>query len=183
LRAPLAAQLARAHALVAVGTPSRGMGVTEQARKNSLPVFRARLEPDNDFIAALGPGRVLAFAGIGNPEKFYATLEDAGVSVAATQSFPDHHCYTPAEAQALCERAERDGLILLTTEKDLARMRGDAEVAELAAHAHALPVALAFDDEHAFKAFLLDRVAAAKAIVGDSKMHLLSRWQLDLGTF
>jgi len=162
LRAPLAAQLARAHALVAVGTPSRGAEVTAQARTRNLLVFRASLQGDKQFIAALGPGRVLAFAGIGDPEKFFATLSDAGVSLAATQSFPDHHRYTRAEAQALCKQAEHDGLILVTTEKDLVRMRGDDAVEELAAQAHALPVALVFDEEHAFKAFLLERLAAAK---------------------
>jgi len=162
LRAPLAAQLARAHALVAIGTPSRGAEVTAQARTHNLPVFRASLQGDKQFIAALGPGRVLAFAGIGDPEKFFATLSDAGVSLAATQSFPDHHRYTRAEAQALCKQAEHDGLILVTTEKDLVRMRGDDAVEGLAAQAYALPVALVFDEEHAFKAFLLERLAAAK---------------------
>ena len=68
------------------------------------------LEPDAGFIAALGGGRVLAFAGIGDPEKFFATLADAGIAVAATRSFPDHHRYTRAEAQALCDDADREGL-------------------------------------------------------------------------
>ena len=122
MRAPLAAQLARAHALVAIGAPSRGAELTAQARTRNLPVFRARLQGDKHFIAALGPGRLLAFAGIGDPEKFFATLADAGVSLAATQSFPDHHRYTRAEAQALCKQAEHDGLILVTTEKDLVRI-------------------------------------------------------------
>jgi tetraacyldisaccharide 4'-kinase len=163
LRVPLAAQLARAHAFVAVGAPSGAAEVRAQARKCNLPVFQAHLQPEKDFIAALGPGRVLAFAGIGDPEKFFTSLSDAGISVAATQSFPDHHRYTRAQAQALCKQAADDGLILVTTEKDLARMRGDDEVAELAAHAHALPVALVLDERQAFKAFLLDRVAATKA--------------------
>ena len=60
------------------------------------------------------------------------------------------------------QEAEHEGLILVTTEKDLVRMRGDDAVEELAAQAHALPVALVFDEEHAFRAFLLERLAAAK---------------------
>jgi len=105
---------------------------------------------------------VLAFAGIGDPEKFFLTLADAGVAVAARRSFPDHHRYTRAEAKALCEEAARAGLVLVTTEKDLARLGGDDEAQELAAHARALPVTLAFEDEARFKSLLLERLAAAR---------------------
>ena len=78
-------------------------------RARALPVFRARLEPDAEVVAALGGGRVLAFAGIGDPDKFFATLRDAGVAVAATRSFPDHHRFTGAEAQALCDAGRPRG--------------------------------------------------------------------------
>jgi tetraacyldisaccharide 4'-kinase len=162
LRAPLEAQLARAHALVMVGTSSRAAAVAAAARARNIPVLPARLRPDVGFIAGLGGSRVLAFAGIGDPEKFFLTLADAGVSVAATRSFPDHHRYTGAEAKALCEEADRAGLVLVTTEKDLARLGGDDEARELAAHARALPVTLAFEDEERFKSLLLERLAAAR---------------------
>jgi tetraacyldisaccharide 4'-kinase len=162
LRAPLAAQLARAHALLLVGAPLRAGSVVEEARRRDLPVLRAHLRPDPKLIAALGRGRVLAFAGIGDPEKFFATLADAGVAVAVTRSFPDHHRYTHAEARALCEEADREGLMLVTTEKDLVRLEGDEEAAGLAAHAHALPVALVFEQEATFKSLLLERIAAAR---------------------
>jgi tetraacyldisaccharide 4'-kinase len=160
LRAPLATQLDRAHALVVVGADTHD--VAAPARAKRLPVFGARLEPDAGFVAALGGGRVLAFAGIGDPDKFFATLRDAGAVVAATRSFPDHHRYTAAEAQALCDDADRDGLVLVTTEKDLARMQGDDGAVRLAAHVHALPVTLVFDDEAAFTALLHERVARAR---------------------
>jgi tetraacyldisaccharide 4'-kinase len=162
LRAPLAAQLARAHALLLIGAPLRAGSVVEEARRRDLPVLRAHLRPDPKLIAALGRGRVLAFAGIGDPEKFFATLADAGVAVAVTRSFPDHHRYTRAEAQALCAEADREGLILVTTEKDLVRLEGDEETAVLAAHAHALPVALVFEQEATFRSLLLERIAAAR---------------------
>jgi tetraacyldisaccharide 4'-kinase len=163
LRAPLDAQLARAQALLVIGTSAGAASVVADAAARGIPVFRARFQPDPGFVAAVGGGRVLAFAGIGDPEKFFATLAEAGIAVAATRSFPDHHRYTRVQAQALSDDADRDGLILMTTEKDLARLAGDDEVTELAAHAHALPVTLAFDDEAEFKALLLERVAAARA--------------------
>ena len=162
LRAPLAAQLARAHALLLVGAPLRAGSVVEEARRHDLPVLRAHLRPDPKLIAALGRGRVLAFAGIGDPEKFFATLSDAGVAVAVTRSFPDHHRYTRAEARALREEADREGLMLDTTEKDLVRLSEDEGAAGLAAHAHALPVALVFEQEATFKSLLLERIAAAR---------------------
>jgi tetraacyldisaccharide 4'-kinase len=162
LRAPLDAQLARAHALVVVGTSSRAAAVAAAARARNIPVLPARLRPDAGFIARLGGSRVLAFAGIGDPEKFFLTLADAGVLVAATRSFPDHHRYTRVEAKALCEEADRAGLALVATEKDLARLGGDDEARDLAAHARALPVTLAFEDEERFKSLLLERLAAAR---------------------
>ena len=164
LRAPLAAQLMRAHALIVVGASAPVADLIAQAQALGIPVFVARLAPDGDFIAALGRGRVLAFAGIGHPEKLFATLAEAGIAVAATRGFPDHHRYTAAEAQALCDEADREGLVLVTTEKDLARLAGDERVAQLAALAHALPVTLALEDEARFKALLLGRVARARAV-------------------
>jgi tetraacyldisaccharide 4'-kinase len=163
LRAPLKAQLARAHALVVVGTASGAADVVvAAARAQGIPVFAAWLRPDPGVVSALGGGRVLAFAGIGDPQKFFATLVDAGIPVAATRSFPDHHRYTKAEAQALCDDADRDGLILVTTEKDHVRLTGDEALAELAAHAHALPVALALEEGERFRSLLLERLAEAR---------------------
>jgi tetraacyldisaccharide 4'-kinase len=163
LRAPLSAQLARAHALIVVGEALGAADVAADARARGVAVFQARLEPDAGILAALGAGRVLAFAGIGNPDKFFASLKNAGIVVAATRAFPDHHRFTPAEAQALCADADRDGLVLMTTEKDLARMQDDGAMAELAARVQALPVTLAFDNAADFQALLLERIEARRA--------------------
>jgi tetraacyldisaccharide 4'-kinase len=162
LRAPLELQLLRAHALVVVGQSEGAAAVTAAARARDIPVFAARFDPDRTFVGAIGGGRVLAFAGIGDPERFFATLRDAGIAVAAAKGFADHHRYTRTEARGLCEHAEREGLILVTTEKDLARIKDADEAAELAALAHALPVALAFDDEGAFRTLVLERLAATR---------------------
>jgi tetraacyldisaccharide 4'-kinase len=163
LRAPLPAQLGRAHALVVVGTFSAVSDLVADAHARGIPVFSAHLKPDAGAIAALGGNRVLAFAGIGDPEKFFLTVADAGIAVAATRSFPDHHRLTRPQADALCDEAVRDSLVLVTTEKDLARLGGDEEVARLGAEARALPVTLVFDDEGGFRALLLERLARARA--------------------
>lgn len=58
--------------------------------------------------------RVFAFAGLADNAQFFASLRAAGVDVAGTKSFPDHHRYTAADLAAL----KRNGLPLVTTEKD-----------------------------------------------------------------
>ena len=164
LRAPLAAQLDRAHALMIIGTSTGAAGIAAEAQARRIPVFYARLLPDAGTVTALDGGPVLAFAGIGSPEKFFTTLGAAGIALAATRSFGDHHRYTRAEATALCELAERQGLVLVTTEKDLARMHGDADTAQLAERVRALPVTLKFEDEAAFRSLMSARLAAARAM-------------------
>ena len=162
LRAPLDAQLDHADALVLVGKSSGELSIVAVARKRRLPVFTASLVPDPTFVSELGSSRVLAFAGIGDPEKFFGTLGDAGVSVVRTRSFADHHRYSRAEARRLCEHADREKLVLVTTEKDMARIEQDEQATELADRARALPVRLEFEDEARFRALLLERIAHAQ---------------------
>jgi tetraacyldisaccharide 4'-kinase len=161
LRAPLMAQLARADALVVVGPSQAGADVAAVARARGVPVFDAGLAPDAAAVAALAGARVLAFAGIGDPQKLFATLTAAGIAVAATRSFPDHHRYTPAQASMLCAQADREALMLVTTEKDLVRMQGDTDVAALAARARALPVTLMLTDPDGFWRLLRTKLAGA----------------------
>jgi tetraacyldisaccharide 4'-kinase len=155
LRASLESQIARAHAAVIVGPGDAGEPVAEAARRRGLAVFRGRIEPDRQTLAALAGRKVLAFAGIADPRKFFATLEEAGVAVAERQSFADHHRYSPAEAEALLARAQAHKLILITTEKDHVRLAGDPRLAGLAARTSALPVRLVVEEEAAFRQMVL----------------------------
>ena len=162
LRAPLPAQLERADATVLVGRGNGASEVAAEARARGIAVFSAQLVPDVKVVAALKGNRILAFAGIGDPAKFFATLGQAGLAVAQARSFADHHRYSWREAKALCEEADRDELALVTTEKDIARLQGEDALSELLRRTRALPVALALDDEVAFRAFLLTRVSAVR---------------------
>ncbi len=156
LRAPLAAQLARASALLVIGEGAGADAVLTAAP--GVPVFHGRLEPDALEVAALRPRKVLAFAGIGDPEKFFRTLHDAGIDVRVREAFADHHRYSGAEAADLIARAQRDGLTLVTTEKDLARLQGEAELHALAEQARALPVRLVVTEAEAFRRFVLEAI-------------------------
>jgi tetraacyldisaccharide 4'-kinase len=158
LRAPLDSQIARAHALLIVGPGDGGAQVADTARRHGLAVFRGRLEPDGQTLAALAGRKVLAFAGIADPQKFFATLDAAGLAVAERQSFADHHRYSSAEAEALLARARAQNLMLLTTEKDHVRLTGDPQLAALAARTSALPVRLVVEEAAAFQQMVLEVV-------------------------
>jgi tetraacyldisaccharide 4'-kinase len=156
LRAPLAAQLAHAQAVLVIGAPEGAQTVAVAARARTLPVFHGRLDPDFKAVGALTFRPVLAFAGIGHPDKFFATLAEANIEVRAKQAFPDHHRYTVAEAAELLARAAREGLVPVTTEKDLVRLAGEPELSALAAAVRAVPVRLTVREEDAFRALILN---------------------------
>lgn len=147
LRAPLAPQLERAGAIVLVGEGEAGEGVAA-----GLPVLRARLVADAGALEGLGP--ILAFAGIGRPAKFADTLAALGRPAARFVGYPDHHRYTAADARRLLDQAAAEGLALVTTEKDMARLTGSPALETLAAACRALPVQLMFEDAAAVTALL-----------------------------
>jgi tetraacyldisaccharide 4'-kinase len=155
LRAPLETQLKHAHAVVFVGSSDNTAAIMERARRHNAAIYHARLEPDPDTVAALKGRNVLAFAGIGDPEKFFVTLAEAGISVAERVRFADHHRYTAAEARGLLARADADNLMLLTTEKDLVRLSGKRRLAALAARTNPLPVQLVIEEADAFRDMVL----------------------------
>lgn len=145
LRAPLGAQWPWIDALVLIGDGAAGESVAGEAEVLGKPVLRARIEPDAAMASALRGRRVLAFAGIGRPQKFFDTLRACGAEVVASETFPDHHSFTGHEIEAMAARAARDGLLLVTTEKDLVRIAGLGRPA-LLERIGALPVRVAFED-------------------------------------
>jgi tetraacyldisaccharide 4'-kinase len=129
LRAPLPRQWLHVGGVILVGAGEAGEDVAAQAVARGVPVYRARLVPEASAIAGR---RVLAFAGIGRPEKFFATVRETGATLAGHRAFPDHHPYRPADLAALADEARRLGAGLVTTEKDAVRLpedfRGRVEV-------------------------------------------------------
>jgi tetraacyldisaccharide 4'-kinase len=154
LRAPLRPQLERAQGIVRVGAGAAGEAVAEIAADMGVPTFGARLVPDPAAAAKLSRKSVLAFAGIGHAEKFFATLAETGAEIIERRVFADHHFYSAKDAAALLAIVRARGLLPVTTEKDRARMGGDPALAELASVTRALPVRLVFDDEAVVRALL-----------------------------
>jgi tetraacyldisaccharide 4'-kinase len=161
LRVPLPLQISRTDALIVVGDGTAADGIAAQVADRGGLVLRARLVPDATSVETLRGRRVLAFAGIGDPARFFATLRDGGVEVAEARAFPDHHPFTPDEVAELAAAARRDGLTLVTTEKDLARL--GAAAGSLGENIAAFAVTLAFDDEPKLRLFLRDRLNRARA--------------------
>jgi tetraacyldisaccharide 4'-kinase len=151
LRAPLAAQWPRVDGVIVVGDGEAGEAAAAEARGLDKPVWRARLAPDPEAAARLKGLRVLAFAGIGRPEKFFETLRECGARVEAARAFPDHHGFSAADLGALRAEAARSGLSLVTTQKDAARIGALADVL-------ILPVELAVADEDSLRAFVISRL-------------------------
>jgi len=143
LREPVAQGLARADAVVLVGDGAPDLGGF------TGPILRARLEPDDGH--ELTGEKVVAFAGIGRPDKFFDTLRHLGAQLIETREYADHHAYTASEIARL--KAKARGARLVTTEKDYVRLTATERegVEFLAVHAR-------FDDAIAL-AHLLDRIA------------------------
>lgn len=109
-------------------------GLCEQIRRyaGQQPIYRMAVSPDglyrHDTCCSVDPSwlrqrRVVAFAGIGNPRAFVASLQQCRAQVAAFLAFPDHYPYTLADWQAICDVARREEAeALVTTEKDAVRL-------------------------------------------------------------
>jgi len=156
LRAPLWPQLARTDALIVVGNGAAADAVAAEIAAQDKPVLRAHLKPDVAVVAQLRGPRVLAFAGIGDPTRFFNTLRASGIELAAQRAFADHHPYSQAEIESLIADAKRDGLTLVTTEKDLARL-GDRSQQIVP-----FPVTLEFDDPALLRKFVANRLFKAR---------------------
>jgi tetraacyldisaccharide 4'-kinase len=86
----------------------------------NLPVLQARLAASCAVDLAGLP--VVAFAGIGRPDKFFTSVTGLGAVLAARVPFPDHHRYTARDARRLMELAGGLGARLVTTAKDFVKL-------------------------------------------------------------
>jgi tetraacyldisaccharide 4'-kinase len=118
LRETVAAGAARCRAAVLIGADDTAAAA---ALPPSLAVLRARLVP-GPATASLRGKRVFAFAGIGRPAKFFATLREAGAELAGALSFPDHHRFAARELNGLIAQAQGLDALAVTTAKDAARL-------------------------------------------------------------
>ena len=152
LRAPLAAQIARTDAIIIVGNGTHAdssrpdfSSVTGHC-KSAIPMIAAHIVPEETSLTALRGKRLLAFAGIGDPQRFFATLTASGLDVVAKQSFPDHHPFGVAEMRRLAAKALQGDLTMVTTEKDWVRIATNSEMSSLMPEIFPFAVKIAFND-------------------------------------
>ena len=146
LRESLKSGLKRAQAIIIMGEDKHNLA---QKFKN-LPIFKGRVMPQS---VSANRQKIIAFAGIGRPEKFYTSLRQCGFKLCQTIDFPDHHQYTEEELLSLINQAEKTSCALYTTSKDFVKIPSD-----LRSHFNVLEISVQWEDEEKLKQFLLSKL-------------------------
>jgi tetraacyldisaccharide 4'-kinase len=120
MRASLIDQMRYADGVLRVGEGDGADLVIRHAARAGRPFFEAaiRARAPEGFAGT----RCLAYAGIGEPAKFFDTVRALGGEVVAERNFADHHFYSAFDAQDLLATASEMGLALVTTAKDAVRL-------------------------------------------------------------
>ncbi len=150
LREPVQTATARVCCAVLIGDDFTGAG---KRLPPAMVQLHADLEMDPGLTALCGR-RLLAFAGIARPAKFFDALSALGLTLADTQGYPDHHRYRPRTLDRLRRQADRLEALLVTTPKDAVRLPPDLRVM-----VHVARVSLRWRDPTA-RDGLLDRITA-----------------------
>ena len=150
LREPVHVGLKRANAVISIGEPEAQSQFRERSadQLGRIAHITASLKPI-EMGMPWAEGRYLAFAGIGDPEKFFATLRGLGAPLVRTVALDDHQKLARPMIQRLMKEAQSMNAQLVTTEKDAARLPADLRSGILS-----LPVRLEFDDAHALETLL-----------------------------
>jgi tetraacyldisaccharide 4'-kinase len=164
LRAPLAAQIGRADALLVIGEGGSAAALADAFTQQGKPVLKARIAANCDprwlsILPAIG------FAGIARPGKFFGTLRNNGARLIDTHAFSDHHRYTEREARRLLGAAHDKNAMLITTEKDWARLpdEDDTALGELKHRSRPFPIVVKFADEEAVTHLLVTAIPKVRA--------------------
>ncbi|HBM12722.1 MAG TPA: tetraacyldisaccharide 4'-kinase [Rhodospirillaceae bacterium] len=120
LREPVAAALARTNAVLILGDQAAPHLKRDLSGFHG-PILSVHIVADRPKALPIGT-KCIAFAGIGRPEKFFATLRGLDLDLLLTQEFPDHHPFSAQDMTALEKQATMLGGVLVTTEKDAIRL-------------------------------------------------------------
>lgn len=139
--------LARADAVALLGDGPQAW--LKAVMSPEIPIFRGHLAPAPEAALRLKGRRVIAFAGIGRPQKFFDTLRRLGAEVVRGYPFADHYPYAPSDIQPILDEAYGLGAIPVTTSKDAVRLTQDQRQ-----QVDVLPVAVAWEEPAKVTAWL-----------------------------
>jgi len=145
LREPIGAGLARAQAVILMGDDPQGLA---PRLRQHAPVLRAHFAPGPEWLRLRGQ-RIVAFAGLGDPEKFYNSLIAVGAQVSAFHPFDDHYAFDSTDIQPILDEAYELDALLVTTDKDAVRLDADQRQ-----QVNVLSVDVAWEDEAALESLL-----------------------------
>lgn len=143
LREFFACGIKRADALIILGDDTCNIA----AQAPELPIFRGKVVPQ---IPTFNHAKILAFAGIGRPQKFFQSLIDCGADLCKTFSFPDHHFYSETELNQIITEAENLQAAIFTTAKDAVKIPF-----ALREKFNVLNIDIVWENEKSLKDFLL----------------------------
>jgi tetraacyldisaccharide 4'-kinase len=135
-------------AILKVGDGHAADAIVRMTARVGKAVYVAAIKPKPQ--PDLAGRRVLAYAGIADPAKFYRTVQSLGADIVVQRSFSDHHHFSEDEVADLLETASKENLLLVTTAKDAVRLGGHHGRAEaLRRESRVVDIDMVFDDPHA----------------------------------
>jgi tetraacyldisaccharide 4'-kinase len=147
LRAPLASQIGLADVIALMGADNaKAAPFIERLRgMTQAPIIRTETRARLAGMRLEGQ-KVIAYAGIANPDRFFSMLSDLGANVVERHAFADHHAFSAKDARRLLDAANRTAATPITTEKDFVRLSGAApETRELKARSAVLAIETVID--------------------------------------
>ena len=166
LRVPISRQLPFADAVLVIGEGEGAGKVIRLAAKSAKPIQLAK-------VAIKNQGRfkgkwLLAYAGIGDPQKFFSSLELAGAEIVERRIFGDHHHFHDDEMEELMAKAKKQRLSLVSTSKDMARLKGHGKISQkLVRQTDVAEIELTFDDPKFAERLITKAVnSASQRIIG-----------------
>lgn len=139
--------LKRADALIVIGSDDHN--ITKQIK--NIPVFYGKIVPIKPQNTSKS---IIAFAGIGRPDKFYNSLKEVGFHLLKKIDFPDHHFYEEYELNKIITKAQTLNTEIYTTSKDYVKIP-----LALRHHFKVLEIEIEWEDEKELESFILSSLS------------------------
>lgn len=155
LREELKEGLKRADGFITIGGELHPDGIIPaKAGISGPPYFNATIIPQP---LSLPSKRVVAFCGLGFPQKFYNSLKNCGFDLVMTESFPDHYLYKRKDLIRLQKLSQQLQGVLVTTRKDWVRIPSSCRK-----HIYVLDINIQFEHPEKICNFIFQKIYPLK---------------------